>query len=74
MSEIVESHDDSSLHSEIKAFFLAELAYAGIIERTGEIQWSEYSRQWEPLYAPTGLGRALFAAGISPHQYLSRAS
>ena len=33
---------------EIKAA-MAELEYAGIIERTGEMEWSERHHEWQPV-------------------------
>jgi hypothetical protein len=56
---------------EIKAA-MAELEYAGIIERTGEMQWDEHHHEWQPVYAHTELRRALSAAGISVEEYLAR--
>ena len=53
---------------------LAELEYAGIIERTGEMRWCEHSHEWQPVYAHSELGRALSAAGISIEEYQMRAS
>ena len=58
---------------EIKAA-MAEFAHAGIIERTGEMRWAERSREWQPVYALTELGRALSDAGISLDDYQDRAS
>jgi hypothetical protein len=58
---------------EIKAA-MAELEYAGIIERTGEMQWDEHHHEWQPVYAHTELRRALSAAGISVEEYQNRAS
>jgi hypothetical protein len=46
----------------------------GIIERTGEMRWAERSREWQPVYALTELGRALSAADISLDDYQDRAS
>ena len=60
---------------EIKAEIIAaraELEYAGIIERTGEI-WDEHRHEWQPVYALSELGRALSAAGISIREYQNRA-
>ena len=51
---------------------MAELEYAGIIERTGEMRWSENHHEWQPVYAHTDLRRALSAAGISIDEYLTR--
>ena len=56
---------------EIKAA-MAELEYAGIIERTGEMRWDEHHHEWQPVYAHTDLRRALSAAGISIDEYLTR--
>jgi hypothetical protein len=56
---------------EIKAA-MAELEYAGIIERTGEMQWDERHHEWQPVYAHSELGRALRAAGISINEYLTQ--
>jgi hypothetical protein len=56
---------------EIKAL-MAELEYAGIIERTGEMKWGERSHEWQPAYTLSELGRALSAAGISFNEYLNR--
>jgi hypothetical protein len=56
---------------EIKAA-MAELESAGIIERTGEMQWDEHHHEWQPVYAHTELRRALSAAGISVEEYLAR--
>ena len=51
---------------------MAELEHAGIIERTGEMRWSERHHEWQPVYAHTELGRALSSAGISIDEYLTR--
>jgi hypothetical protein len=51
---------------------MAELEYAGIIERTGEMQWSEHRHEWRPVYALSELGRALSTAGISVDEYQTR--
>jgi hypothetical protein len=51
---------------------MAELESAGIIERTGEMQWDEHHHEWQPVYAHTELRRALSAAGISVEEYLTR--
>ena len=56
---------------EIKAA-MAELEYAGIIERTGEMRWDEHRHEWQPLYDLSELGRALSAAGISIDEYQTR--
>jgi hypothetical protein len=64
---------DIDMTNEIKAA-MAELERSGIIERTGEMRWAERSREWQPVYAPTELGRALSAAGISFDDYQDRAS
>ena len=64
---------DIDMINEIKAA-MAELEYSGIIERTGEMRWAERSREWQPVYALTELGRALSAAGISLDDYQDRAS
>jgi hypothetical protein len=53
---------------------MAELEHAGFIERTGEMRWAERSREWQPVYAPSELGRALSDAGISLDDYQDRAS
>ena len=53
---------------------MAELEYWGLIEPTGEMRWAERSREWEPVYVLTELGRALSAAGFSFDEYQSRAS
>ena len=53
---------------------LDELENEGIIERTGEMRWAERSREWQPVYATTELGRALSDAGISLDDYQDRAS
>ena len=53
---------------------MAELEHAGIIERTGEMRWAERSRELQPVYALTELGRALSDAGISRDDYQDRAS
>ena len=58
---------------EIKAA-MAKLEYAGIIERTGEMQWAEHYHEWQPVCALSELGRALSAAGISIDEYQNRAS
>ncbi len=42
---------------------LDELENEGIIERTGEMRWAERSREWQPVYKVTELGRALNAPG-----------
>lgn len=56
---------------EIKAA-MAELESAGIIERTGELQWAEDYHEWQPVYDLSELGRALSAAGISIDEYQNR--
>ena len=56
---------------EIKAA-IAELEYAGIIERTGEMRWSEQRHEWQPVYDLSELGRALSAAGIGIDEYQTR--
>jgi hypothetical protein len=56
---------------EIKAA-MAELEYAGIIERTGEMRWADRYHEWEPVYALSELGRTLSAAGISIEEYQTR--
>jgi hypothetical protein len=53
---------------------LNELKNEGIIERTGEMRWDERSREWQPVYALSELGRVLSAAGISFDEYRNRAS
>jgi DNA-binding HxlR family transcriptional regulator len=53
---------------------LDELENEGIIERNGEMRWAEHSREWQPVYALTELGRALSVAGISLDDYQDRAS
>jgi DNA-binding HxlR family transcriptional regulator len=53
---------------------LDELENEGIIERNGEMRWAERSREWQPVYALTELGRALSVAGISLDDYQDRAS
>ena len=53
---------------------VAELEYAGIIERTGEMRWAEQYHEWQPVYALSELGRALSSAGISIDEYQNRAS
>ena len=53
---------------------LTELENEGIIERTGELRWDEDTREWEPVYTHTELGRALSAAGIDPSEYNERVS
>jgi hypothetical protein len=53
---------------------LDELENQGIIERTGEMRWAERSREWQPVYDLSELGRALSSAGISLSEYQSRAS
>ena len=58
---------------EIKAA-MVELEHAGVIERTGEMQWHEHYHEWRPVYALSELGRALSAAGISIDEYQNRAS
>ena len=60
------------MKAEIKAA-VAELEYAGIIERTGEMRWGERYHEWQPVYALSELGRALSAAGISIREYQNRA-
>jgi DNA-binding HxlR family transcriptional regulator len=50
---------------------LEELEIAGLVERTGEMQWGELSCEWQPVYKLTELGRALSKAGISPDDYLN---
>ena len=64
---------DIDMINEIKAA-MAELEYEGIIERTGEMRWAECSREWQPVYALSALGRALSAAGISVGDYQDRVS
>jgi hypothetical protein len=59
--------------NEIKAA-MAELECSGFIERTGEMRWAERSREWQPVYAITELGRALSDAGIGLDDYQDRAS
>jgi hypothetical protein len=59
--------------NEIKAA-VAELEFSGIIERTGEMRWAARSREWQPGYALTEVGRALSAAGIGLDDYQSRTS
>ena len=51
---------------------MAELEHAGIIERTGEMRWSERHHEWQPVYDLSELGRALSAAGISVDEYQTR--
>ena len=63
----------TNMIDEIKAA-MAELEYAGIIERTGEMRWDEHRYEWQPVYAHSELGRALSAAGISIEEYQMRAS
>jgi hypothetical protein len=58
---------------EIKAA-LAELEHEGMIERTGEMRWSELSREWEAVYTHTEHRRALLNTGISLSDYYKRAS
>jgi hypothetical protein len=58
---------------EIKAA-MAQLEYEGILERTGEMRWAEVSREWQPVYDLSELGRALCATGISIEEYRKRAS
>jgi hypothetical protein len=53
---------------------LDELESTGIIERTGEMRWAESSREWQPLYDLTELGRALSRAGVSLSDYQETAS
>jgi hypothetical protein len=45
------------------------LEYGGIIERTGEMGFDEHSREWQPVYTFTELGRALSGAGIGFDEY-----
>ena len=59
------------MFDEIKAA-MAELEYAEIIERTGEMRWAEPCREWQPVYALSELGRALSAAGIGIDEYQTR--
>jgi len=59
------------MFDEIKAA-IAELEYAGIIERTGEMRWAEPCREWQPVYALSELRRALPAAGIGIDEYQTR--
>ncbi len=56
---------------EIKAA-MAKLEYAGIIERTGEMRWSENHHEWQRVNDLSELGRALSAAGISIDEYQTR--
>jgi len=51
---------------------MAELEYAGIIERTGEMRWAEPCHEWQPVYALSELGRTLSAARISIDEYQTR--
>ena len=51
---------------------MAELEYAGIIERTGEMRRDEHRHEWQPLNDLSELGRALSAAGISIDEYQTR--
>jgi hypothetical protein len=48
-----------------------KLENAGLIERTGEMQWGELSCEWQPVYVLTELGRALSKTGIDPDDYLN---
>ena len=64
---------DIEMINEIKAA-MAELECSGIMERTGEMRWAERSREWQPVYALTELGRALSDAGISLDDYQDRTS
>ena len=50
---------------------LEEFENAGIVERTGEMRWGELTREWQPVYVLTELGRALSKAGIDPEHYLN---
>jgi hypothetical protein len=59
--------------AEVKAA-LAKLENAGIIERTGEMKWSDRCCELQPVYAETDLGRALHASGIGFDDYLSKPS
>ena len=52
---------------------LEEFENAGIVERTGEMRWGELTREWQPVYVLTELGRALSKAGIDPDDYLNGA-
>jgi hypothetical protein len=67
------NNDDAFALDAIRAA-LAELENKGIIERTGELRWSEVTSEWEPVYTHTELGRVLSAAGIDPSEYKERAS
>jgi hypothetical protein len=49
---------------------LEEFENAGIIERTGEMRSGGRSREWQPVYTLTELGRALSKANIDPNDYL----
>jgi hypothetical protein len=60
--------------AELEHTGIIERKHAGIIERTGEMRWAERSREWQPAYALTELGRALSDAGISRDDYQDRAS
>jgi hypothetical protein len=64
---------DIYMINEIKAA-TAAVERSGIIERTGEMRWAERSREWQPVYAFTDLGRALSDAGIGLDEYQDRAS
>jgi hypothetical protein len=64
---------DIYMINEIKAA-TTEVERSGIIERNGEMRWAERSREWQPVYALTELGRALSAADISLDDYQDRAS
>jgi hypothetical protein len=66
--DILVKDEDMIMVNEIKTA-MAELEYAGIIEPTGEMRWGERSREWQPVYALTELGRALSAAGIGFDEY-----
>jgi hypothetical protein len=68
----VETNDDSKLEefgisNDLKVI-LDELVYAGLVEC--EMRWDERSRQWEPMYSITELGRAVSVGGLNLEEYL----
>lgn len=53
---------------------LSNLEYAGLIERTGEMRWSDRCYEFQPVYTLTELGRALGAAGVGFAEYLANSN
>ena len=59
--DILVKDEDMIMVNEIKTA-MAKLEYAEIIEPTGEMRWGKRSREWQPVYTVTELGRALSVA------------